>query len=319
MFSTTRAVILPAFFALTSLALITACGPKADNAATDTVSSTQVITHAKGETTVPVNPQRVVVLDTASLDSLTHLQFPVVAVPQDSVTYPDFMQKYASADYQSAGTLFEPNYEKLSQLNPDLIITGGRARDAYPELAKLAPTIDISLDTADVLSSLHTQVTTLGTIYGQQDKAAQVWQQFAQKVDDVKAKTKDTGTAMVLMVVGGRISAYGSGSRFGFIFDGLGFPPAVALENRGNHGNPMSFELLLEANPDWLFVLSRDQAIGTEGANTAAQVLDNALVKQMSASKNNRIVYLDSSSVYIAGGLQTYYKMMDMIEKALAQ
>lgn len=299
---------------------LVACEPAHDHShASDTDNHTQRVTDTRGEIAVPAQPQRVVVLDTASLDTLTLLDFPVAAVPQSGVTYPDFMARYTTQDYVSAGTLFEPDYEKLSQLDPDLIITGGRARDAYAELSKLAPTIDISLDTSDVLASLQRQTLLLGTLYGDTAAAEQVWQTFSERVDRVKAKTANAGTAMVVMIVGGRVSAYGAGSRFGFIYDALGFSPAVQLENRGNHGNPMSFELLLEANPDWLFVFSRDQAIGQNGGASAAQVLDNVLVKQTRASENNRIVYLDSGSVYVAGGLQTYHRMMDMLEQVLAQ
>lgn len=311
---------LQVFTLLVALGTLAGCGPAHEHShAAEIQRSTQRVTDVRGETEVPVKPQRVVVLDTASLDTLTLLDFPVAAVPQASVTYPDFMAHYASQDYVSAGTLFEPDYERLSQFNPDLIVTGGRARDAYAELSKLAPTIDISLDTSDVLGSLQRQTQLLGTLYGNSAKAEQVWQVFSNRVESVKAQTAHAGTAMVVMVVGGRVSAYGAGSRFGFIYDALGFNPALQLENRGNHGNPMSFELLLEANPDWLFVFSRDQAIGQDGGASAAQVLDNVLVKQTRASVNNRIIYLDSGSVYVAGGLQTYHRMMDMLEQALAQ
>lgn len=279
---------------------------------------TRQIEHVRGVSTVPAHPEKVVVFDTSSLDSLTLLGFSVAGVPQSSVTYPDFMQRYASADYFNAGTLFEPDFEKLSEQNPDFIIAGGRARDAYDELSKIAPTIDISLDTSDIVSSLHKQVLTLGEVYNDVSRAEKLLTEFDNRIASVKAQTEQAGTAMVVMVVGGRLSAYGPGSRFGFIFDALGFKPALELESQGLHGNPMPFELLLKADPDWLFVLSRDAAIGQAGAESAAQVLNNDIVNKTKAMQSGKVIYLDSSSVYLAGGIQTYYKLLDTVSAALA-
>ncbi|MFV8112014.1 iron ABC transporter substrate-binding protein, partial [Enterobacter cloacae complex sp.6700816] len=91
----------------------------------------------------------------------------------------------------------------------------------------------------------------------------------------IKGKAPSAGKAMVILVSGGKISAYGPGSRFGFIFDVLGFEPAyVFTEDTGRHGNIVNSELLLKLNPDWLFVIDRDGAIGAKDAQPAADVLD---------------------------------------------
>lgn len=80
----------------------------------------------------------------------------------------------------------------------------------------------------------------------------------------------------------------------------------------------MTSELLLSANPDWLFVFDRDSAIGNQKeGQSAKQVLDNPLVNKTNAWQNNRVIYLDSSSIYIAGGLQSYLRLIDDVNKAL--
>ena len=119
------------------------------------------------------------------------------------------------------------------------------------------------------------------------------------------------------MINGGKFSAYGPGSRFGFIFDQLGFKPAIDFPQAGKHGNLMNAELLLSANPDWLFVIDRDSAIGTKNAQSAQQILDNPLVKRTKAWNNNHIVYLDSRALYIAGGLQTYRQLLEQIDHVM--
>ena len=40
-------------------------------------------------------------------------------------------------------------------------------------------------------------------------------------------------------------SAYGPSSRFGFIYDVLGFEPAYVFDSPGSHGNIVSAELLI--------------------------------------------------------------------------
>jgi len=136
---------------------------------------------------------------------------------------------------------------------------------------------------------------------------------------DLLPLADQAGTAMMLMVNGGKINAYSPGSRFGFIFDVLGFKPSTTFAATGQHGNTVSPEFIMEANPDWLFVLDRDNAIGNkkEGAS-ANQVLDNPLVRRTNAWKNQHVVYLDSGSLYIAGGIQSYGNLMNQIKQVLS-
>ena len=74
----------------------------------------------------------------------------------------------------------------------------------------------------------------------------------------------------------------------------------------------MTFEYVLDKNPDYLFVVDRSAAIG-DGGEEASDVLDNALIHQTNAYKNNTIFYLDSELWYLAsGGL---YSTLAMIEE----
>ena len=77
-------------------------------------------------------------------------------------------------------------------------------------------------------------------------------------------------------------------------------------------------QLLQKVNPDWLFVLDRTAAIGEEG-KTAREVLDNALVHQTKAWKNNQVVYLSSSAYLAAGGVTQMREDLMNIKKAFAK
>ncbi|WP_392559940.1 siderophore ABC transporter substrate-binding protein [Orbus mooreae] len=291
-------------------------------ATTNNASTNETITivHEQGTTTVPVNPQKVVVFNTATLDTMDALGIDVIAaVPQTSVHLPDFLKKYEGSDYINAGGFFEPNYEVLSNLKPDLIIAGGRTNDAYDKLSEIAPTISLAVDTKDFVNSMVHRIEQLGQIFNKQAEAKTLTDEFKAKITKVKEKSANHGTAMVIMINGGKMSAYGPGSRFGFIYDELGFKPATSFAQTGTHGNVVNAELLLSVNPDWLFVLDRDSAIGNNEALAAKQVLDNALMHKTKVWQNNKIVYLDSSAMYIAGGLQTYNQLLDQINQVLEQ
>ena len=306
--------------ALLSALVLAGCDNSKETAGTAQTTEKQVITidHFQGKTEVPRHPQKVIVMNMETLDIIDALGVPVAGVPQTNVHFPEFLSKYGSADYVNAGTLFEPAYEALSNAKPDLILGGSRARDAYDKLSGIAPTISMDIDNKDFIGSLTERTSELGMLFGKEKEAEKLISDFKGKIAGIKETAPTAGKAMVILVSGGKISAYGPGSRFGFIFDELGFEPAYVFpEDTGRHGNIVNAELLVKLNPDWLFVIDRDGAIGRSDAQPAAEVLDNALVRKTSAWNKGQVAYLDSSAVYIAGGIQTYTKLMDDINSAL--
>lgn len=277
------------------------------------------IEHAQGTTQVPLNPKKVIILNPATLDNADALAIPVAGVPKNSAHLPGFLAKYQGDDYLNAGTLFEPDYEALVNAKPDLIIAGGRARDAYDKLSEIAPTIALDVDPEHFVASLTQRTEQLAAIFGKQQQATALMAGFNARIAEIKGKSAKAGSAMVIMINGGKMSAYTPGSRFGFVYDALGFKPATSFKQTGRHGNVVSSEFILQTNPDWLFVLDRDSAIGRKEGQSAQQVLDNPLIRKTHAWKNRQVVYLDSASLYIAGGVQSYTQLMDKINVSLDQ
>lgn len=306
---------LPLLVVSSLFAAVLACSSPAFAANTSTIE----VVHAQGTTQVPKNPQRVVILSPATLDIADALGVEIIGVPQTNAHYPAHLSKYSGDAYFNAGTLFEPNYEALINAKPDLIIAGARAAAAYDKLSGIAPTISLDIDPKNFLPSLTQRTEQLGEIFGKQEKAKEIVTAFNTQAEDIRKASAHAGSAMMLMVNGGKINAYSPDSRFGFIFDVLGFKPATTFAAGGQHGNTVSPEFIMEANPDWLFVLDRDSAIGSkkEGAS-ANQVLDNPLVRRTNAWKNQRVVYLDSGSLYIAGGIQSYGNLMAQVNQVLS-
>ena len=122
---------------------------------------------------------------------------------------------------------------------------------------------------------------------------------------------------MVLVTNAGNVGVYGPDSRVAWIHNQLGIPSAMADVEDGDHGGDgVSFEFILETNPDWLFVVDRDAGVG-EGGNAAAMaLLDNELVNQTTAAKQGQIVYLDPQPAYIT--MHGYQGVMLLLDQVLA-
>ena len=85
------------------------------------------------------------------------------------------------------------------------------------------------------------------------------------------------------------------------------------------HGNEASFELIVEKAPQYLFVMDRDAAIGTDGAKLAKEIVENELVMGTEAYKNGHIVYLSHPAVWYTaeGGISALDLMLSDLETGL--
>lgn len=259
-------------------------------------ADTVTITHSSGLTEVPVKPQNAVVIDWSTLDTLQQLGVQVQGTPSNNV--PDLLAQYRGEDFIRAGNLFEPDLEVLSNTRPDLIILGRRAQGQYAEVSKFGTTIDLTPDPNDLLGSLERNTRILAEIYGKQAEAEKLLARLSASVAELRELAAEQGKGLLVLTTGGRMAAFGTGTRFGMIHDVFGVQQAVDNLQTGRHGHSVSFEFLLEADPDWLFVMDRDAAIGREGV-AAAQLMDNELVKATPAGQHEQIVYLDPVSWYL--------------------
>jgi len=271
-----------------------------------------VVKHAQGETTVAQNPAKVLTFDFASLDTLDALGVEIQGLP--GVNLPAYLSKYADDKYVKVGTLFEPDYEAVAAAAPDLIIVAGRSAGAYGELSKLAPTIDLSNSWTDFEGSIKANSKILGEIFGKSAEVDAMIADLDSKIAAVKAKAADAGKGLIVLTNGAEITAFGPGSRFGWIHETLGIPAATEAKAE-THGDVISFEFVLETNPDWLFVIDRDAATGS---GSSAAILDNELVNQTNAVKNGHVVNIDPVRAYVVnGGLPAFTVLVEQVGTAI--
>jgi len=273
------------------------------------------VAHAQGETVLPGKPAKVLTFDLAALETLDAVGIEVAGVVDSHI--PAHLAKYKDNKYLKIGSLFEPDYETINAAEPDLIIVGGRSSPKYKELSRIAPTIDLTIDDAAYLKSAFRNARTLGKIFSKETEIEARIAKLEESVRAVREQSRTAGRGLIIMTTGGRISAYGPQSRFGAIHADFGIAPAVETLDKAIHGQGVSFELILQANPDWLFVVDRDAAIGQSGS-PAARLLDNPLIGRTTAWKKGRVVYLNPVRWYlIGGGLVSLQANVDQIAEVL--
>lgn len=268
---------------------------------------------ARGEVTLQSSPKKIAVFDTGSLDTLQALGVKVDATP-DAVKALSYLEP-TFAQSQKVGTLFEPNLEALNALQPDLIIVGTRSAKKFDDVKALAPTIDLTDNGDKLIESGLTRIDSFGKLFDKEADAAKLKGELETLFNQTKAAVKGKGNGLIVLVNGGKISAFGSGYRLSWIHNDLGMPMADETIKSAGHGQPISFEFIQKLNPDWLFVLDRIAAVGEEG-QSAKEVLDNDLVRQTKAWKNGQVVYLSSASYLAPGGVEQIKQDLTTIKTA---
>lgn len=290
---------------ISSLALATAIAVSAIPAWAEDVT----IATATGEATLPANPATIAVLHVAAIDTLSALGVTIAGVP-DNVHVPYLEEVAAKAT--RVGTLFEPSLETIATLGPDLITSGSRSSTKVEALSPIAQTIDMTI-WADVVGEGRARIEAYGKLFDKEDKAAEMLAALDAKTAEVAAAVKGKGNALILLTNGPKVSAYGKGSRFGWIHDSLGLAEAYPSLDPQTHGDSVSFKFIAKVNPDWIILIDRSAAVGEPAS---ASTLDNPLVAGTKAAQNGHIVTISSGPVYIAGG--GYQSLMITLDELLA-
>ncbi len=266
------------------------------------------VSHKLGKTKFVHHPTRIVVLDIGALETMQELGVSATGVPKRYM--PDYLDKIkAQADIADVGSVIEPDFEAISASSPELILISTRQERFYKELSRIAPTIFVGTDNKNFLKSFEENVLLIGKIVGKEQEAQDKLDQVLGKIETTKVKfEQDPKKALFLIYNNGKFSAFGKGSRFGFIHDVLQLKPVMDFQDESVHGQKVSNELIAEANPDYLFIVDRNAAVVGKKANK--NEVENPLIKLTNAYKNNQVFYLDPNLWFISGGGLTSVNLM---------
>lgn len=268
---------------------------------------------------VPYDPERIAVLDMASLDILDNLGMGDRVVGSASTSLEYLTDYVDNEEVANLGTIKEADLEAVMECYPDVIFIGGRLASSYDALSEIAPVVFLSTDSElGIVKSVTKNAETIASMFGLEDEVSKKTEGFDERIKALK-KTAEGKTALVGMTTSGSFNLMGNDGRCSIVGREVGFENLTAAESTSTHGNEASFETVVEKNPDYIFVMDRDSAIGADGAQTAKEIVENELVMGTDAYKNGRIIYLEHPAVWYTaeGGITALNIMLSDLENAL--
>ncbi len=267
---------------------------------------------------IPFNPQRVVAIDFTAVDLLDALGLGdrIVAMPKDSAM--PHLQKYIdNKNIANVGGMKDFDAEKIKALKPDLIFISGRLAAKYKEISAIAPTIINAVDyTIGAFNSIEKMGLRNASVFGKEAEFKEKFAPLKARLEAVQKASKGK-TAMIINIVGAEAIVMGDGGRMSMVPRSFGFTNPATKEKTGR-STAKSLEAIAKHEPDYIFVLSKDMAVGAKGAVPAEQTMDSEILRGTKAFKNGRIAYVTPSIWYLAeGGIHGMSIMLDDAEKVL--
>jgi iron complex transport system substrate-binding protein len=146
-------------------------------------SNCRIIKHQQGETCVPLNPQRLVILDEETLEAVLALGLkPVATAEANWVASKQQIFLTKSAGIISLGKSANPNLERMVKLHPDLILGMHSDAEQYLLFSQIAPTV--MFDFGDI--AWKQTFLSIGNVINKNQQAQDILKQYEKRVEQVK-------------------------------------------------------------------------------------------------------------------------------------
>lgn len=249
-------------------------------------ASPQQLAHAAGTSTVPADPQRIVVLSTQALDAVCALglwERVVGAVTLDGPTpQPNYLGSGIAA-IPSIGSVGHPDLALIRQARPDLILGGEvPGSTAWTDLEAIAPAV-FTGQSGDWREQFRTTAMAL-------DRASAGDAALA----DYQRTARDAGVglnaaqteASVVRFTGDAITVQGTDSFAGQVLTDTGVRRPASQRDGSFTLSPDS---LAAADGDLIYVV----IAGTDGKNHAEDVMDSDRWRDLGAANDHRVFAMD--------------------------
>lgn len=268
----------------------------------------RLVTHAMGETCVPANPQRVVVLDTGELDSALALGVkPVGAVT--AFGSGDFLEYLATEGITPVGTIAEPNLEAILALQPDLILSSKlRHADLYNQLSKIAPTV--FTETVGVVwkENLLKHAEALGKL----EQAKAMLAAYEARANSLGEEIGDVEVSMVRFLPK-QIRLYQKASFIGTILEDVGLPRPPS-QDVDDFAAVISDEGIPQMGGEVIFVTSYGPLENTD----FERITNGPLWQGLTAVQEGRVYMVPDDYWMLGIGIGAANLVLDDLEKYLA-
>ncbi|MGO1911845.1 MAG: ABC transporter substrate-binding protein [Corynebacterium sp.] len=253
-------------------------------------AETRTVATERGDVEVPADPQRVVAVDWQIPPTMIDLGVTPVGIyegyyEEDAAAARAVPDRYIDAlvDATRIGNWDALNLEKVSQLDPDLIVTTGVGLedDQLDQLAAIAP-----MALADNSGDLASQAQ-IADILNRSDEFDELQRTFDDKAAEIAERHRDVlADARFVSVSGGQDAnwfAEGGQTAVGTLLSAVGASFADVVDPDGWWGDPRSLENLGDLD-DATVILHPETADGEPAPNTVP-VLDNPVFRALPAVK----------------------------------
>lgn len=313
--------------ALFTLGLVVAC-----HGGTPTVSGRSAdctpVDHVAGTTCVPNQPQRVVALDSKSLEHLLSL-----GIKPIGATFSGQLDAHLQQDVteiENIGSVGEPNLERIVALQPDLIIGEEDYQRIYPQSSQIAPTILYEFEHSGQWKDIFMNV---AKMLQKTEIAEQVMNdyntrlaEFKQRMGDRLEKTK----ASVVRIYPDSIDFYTDYSFCGTILQDaeLQRPEAQVIavsevqkqfNNEARVSIPFSRELLPQMDGDVMFVWTGENTpeANQQAQQKLAELESDPLWQELNVVQQNTIYQVPS--YWLGSGMIAANAIIDDLFKYLIE
>ncbi|WP_238935399.1 ABC transporter substrate-binding protein [Saccharopolyspora spinosa] len=297
-----------------ALGTVAACGSSTPEQPTAPQGDERIVTHAKGQTKIVGNPQRVVVLDTGELDAVLALGIKPVGtvLPDANKTLQPYLAEKAGS-IEIVGTIGSPNLEKIAALKPDLILSS-KVRDDqnYDALSKIAPTVF-----AESVGKTWKQNFLLDAeALGKKAEAQQILDAYQQRAADIGKQAGDPAARKISMLrfIPGDIRLYGKGSFIGTILADAGFGRPDNQQTDQTF-TKISREQISQADSDQLFYA----AYGETAKQQLTDVVNSVQWTTLGVVNNGKAVEVHDDTWFLGLGPIAANLVLDDLQKAFPQ
>lgn len=273
-------------------------------------SGMQEITYLGETYVVPEKVERIVITGAMeSMEDATALNIEPVGAITVAGEFPEVF-KAAMGKAESIGEKQQPNFEKILELQPDVILGTTKFPDeVVQKLEQVATTILVSHISTDWEDNLML----MAQLGGKESEAKALLAQYEKDIESAKTtllQEFEGDTVMAIRIRGGQMFVYPEDVFFNpSLYNELGLEVPEVIQ-KAKAQEAISVEQLAEVNPDVLFV--QVQQSGTEENEQAYEEMKkNPITQNITAFKNDD-VYINIVDSLLEGG--TVFSKIEFLE-----
>lgn len=297
--------------------LVAACSADAGSGREST-GETRTVSHAMGQTEVPVSPERVVTLWASTLSAAIALDVRPAGYAFNAEPVPgvDVPRDYDVDELEYIGHAQELDLERIIAADPDVILTVDVHEEVYDELSSIAPTVVLEWGGT---SAWQEHLTDVARVLDLEERADKVVAEYDDRVKEVAEAIGDPAgiEASVVRFHAEELRLEVRNSFAGQVLDdvGLARPESQDVVEEGAGYLPVSLERLREADGDAMFVFTIADT-DDEAPNLLERARGNPLWERLSAVRADAVHTVDYLT-WIGSNYFAAHGVLDDLEKAL--